>query len=80
MGFNPSSDVVKLYLRAIAMEEKGEIETARELSVQAWSSAQTDLEKFISARQVAHHQESVSDRLKWLESCLHFASRVCRGA
>ncbi len=80
MEFDPTSEVVKLCLRAMALEEKGELEGASELFLQAWKSARSDLEKFISAHYLARHQASASERLRWLESALESASRANQAA
>ncbi len=73
MEFNPNSDVVKLCLQGMGMEEKGKLEEASKLFLQAWNEATSDLERFISAHYVARHQKSAFDRLKWLETALRVA-------
>jgi rifampin ADP-ribosylating transferase len=60
----------------MAMEDKGNAEEASRLFLQAWNEATNDFEKYIAAYYVARHQENVSDRLKWLETSLEFASKI----
>ena len=76
MEFNPNNDVVKLCLQGMAMEETGKPGEASKLFLQAWNEATNDFEKFIAAHYVARQQEDVPDRLKWLETALHFAVKV----
>ena len=58
------------------MEGKGEHEAASRLFLQAWNEATDDFEKFIAAHFVARHQQTVSDKLQWLETALQFALRT----
>lgn len=76
MEFNPNNNVVKLCLQGMGMEEKGKLEEARKLFLQAWNEATYDFEKFISAHYVARHQKNVSDKLEWLETALQFALKI----
>jgi hypothetical protein len=54
----------------MGMEEKGKLEEASKLFLQAWNEATNDFERFISAHYVARHQKNASDQLKWLETAL----------
>ncbi len=76
MEFNPNNSVVKLCLQGMAMEEKGKPEEASKLFLEAWKEATYDFEKFISAHYVARHQNTVSDKLKWLETGLQLALNI----
>jgi len=76
MEFNPSNNVVKLCLRGMDMEEKGQSEEASRLFLQAWNEAGDDFEKFIAAHYVARYQENVFDKLKWHETALQFALKI----
>jgi tetratricopeptide (TPR) repeat protein len=76
MEFNPSNNVVKLCLQGMGMEEKGKLEEASNLFLQAWNEATNDFEKFISAHYVARYQKKVSDKLEWLETALQFALKI----
>ena len=76
MEFNPKNNVVKLCLQGMAMEEKGKPEEASKLFTQAWNEATDDSEKFLAAHYVARHQDSVSDKLKWLETDLQLALNI----
>ena len=60
----------------MAMEDKGMPGEASKLFLQAWNEATTDFEKFISGYYVARRQETVPDKLKWLESALEFALKI----
>jgi tetratricopeptide (TPR) repeat protein len=76
MEFDPNNNVVKLCLQGMGMEEKGKPEEASELFLQAWKEATNDSEHFISAHYLVRHQKNVSDKLKWLETALHFALKI----
>jgi len=76
MEFNPNNHVVKLCIQGMAMEENGKAEEASQLFTQAWNEATYDFEKFIAAHYVARHQNTVSDKLKWLEIDLQLALNI----
>jgi len=76
MEFSPNNNIVKLCLQGMGMEEKGKLEEASTLFLQAWNEATSDFEKFIAAHYVARHQKNVSDKLKWLETALQFALKI----
>jgi len=58
------------------MEGKNQPEAASKLFLQAWEEASDDFEKFLAAHYVARHQNTVSDKLKWLETGLEFALKA----
>ncbi len=64
MEFNPENTVVKLCLQGMGMEEKGKLEEAGKLFLQAWSEVAADLEKFLSAHTVARYQDDSLEKLK----------------
>ena len=76
MEFNPNNNVVKLCLRGLAEEEKGNPGEASKLFLQAWNEATVDFEKFIAAHYVARYQNDVSGKLKWIETALQYALKI----
>lgn len=76
MEFSPFNRVVKLCLQGMEMEEKGKPEEASKLFLQSWDEATNDFEKFLAAHYIARHQETVSDKLNWLETALQFALKI----
>lgn len=76
MEFSPFNNVVKLCLQGMNMEESGKFEEAGKIFLQAWNEATNDFEKFLAAHYVARHQKTVSDKLNWLETTMHFALKV----
>jgi tetratricopeptide (TPR) repeat protein len=76
MEFNPNSNVIKLCLQGMGLEEKGKPEEAGRLFLRAWNEADNDFEKFIAAHYVARHQKNISDKLKWLETDLQLALKI----
>lgn len=76
MEFSPFNSVVKLCLQGMNMEETGKPEEASKLFLQGWNEASNDFEKFLTAHYVSRHQETVSDKLNWLENTLQFALKV----
>lgn len=73
MEFNPNNPVIKLCVQGMGMEEKNKPEEASRIFLEAWNEATNDFEKFIAAFYVARHQESTSDKLKWLQTALRHA-------
>jgi rifampin ADP-ribosylating transferase len=76
MEFSPTNPVIKLCVQGMGMEEKGKLEEAGKLFLQAWDEATSDFEKFTAAYYVARHQKNVSDKLKWLETSLQFGLKI----
>ena len=76
MEFSPSNNVVRLCLRGMDLEGKGDFEEASRLFVQAWNEATNDFERFLAAHYVSRHQKLLTDRLKWLETALHLALKI----
>ena len=60
----------------MAMEDQGKPDEASKLFLQAWDESTDDFEKYIAAYYVARHQETVHDKLKWLETSLQFALKI----
>lgn len=76
MEFSPSNNIVKLCLQGMALEDKGELQEASKLFLEAWDKAMHDFEKFLAAYYLARHQNNASDRLKWLETALQLALKM----
>jgi len=76
MEFNPNNNVVRLCVQGMDAEGKGKPEEASRLFLQAWNEATDDFEKFIAAHFVARHQQTVADKLQWLETALQFALKT----
>src|SRR5262244_2497010 len=76
MEFNPANHVIQLCIQGIGLEEKGKPEEAGNIFLQAWNESTNDFEKFTAAYYVARHQETVRDKLKWLETSLQFALKI----
>lgn len=76
MEFNPNNPIVKLCLQGMGLEDQGKPEDASKVFLHAWEKATEDFEKFLAAHYVARHQKNTSDKLKWLETALQFASKI----
>lgn len=76
MEFSPFNNVVKLCIQGMNMEDAGKSEEASKLFLQGWNEATNDLEKFLAAYYVSRHQQTVSDKLKWLETALEYALKM----
>src|ERR1041385_2416284 len=76
MEFDPRNHIIKLCVRGMDMEVKGEPEEAKRLFLQAWNESTNGFEKFIAAYYVARHQNNVPDKLRWHETALRFALDV----
>ena len=76
MEFSSSNNVVQLCIQGMVAGEQGKPDHASSLFLQAWNEAANDFEKYIAAYYVARYQETVSDKLKWLETALQFAVNI----
>jgi hypothetical protein len=76
MHFDPENKIIKLCADGMMAEGQGQMETAKNLFLQAWEESETDFEKFTAAHFVARHQNNISDKLKWDEIALDMASRI----
>src|SRR5580693_2862354 len=76
MQFDPSNQINKLCAEGMFAEAKGEGGEALTLFLQAWSEAQNDFEKFISAHYLARGQKNIEDKLEWDRTALLYASKI----
>jgi hypothetical protein len=76
MEFSPFNKVVKLCILGMDAEEKGNLEEAASLFLQAWNEATDDFERFLGAFYVARQQQHVSAKLDWLEIALHSVLKI----
>lgn len=76
MEFSPANHVIKLCIQGMDREEKGQLEEAKQLFLRAWDESTNDFEKFTAAYYLARHQDTVQDKLKWLQTSLQFALEV----
>lgn len=76
MDFSPFNNVVKLCLKGMDLEQSGKPEEAINLFQQGYEEATNDFERFLAAYYIARLQNSVSDKLNWLEKTLQFALKV----
>ncbi len=75
MQFNPDNKIIQLCAKGMEMESK-EPNKARDLFLQAWSIAESNIEKFTAAHYVARHQTSTEDKLQWDKTALEFALKI----
>ncbi len=76
MEFSPNNNVVKICVQGMNAEDSGKPEEAGRLFLQAWNEATNDLEKYFAAYFLARHQNTISDKLQWLERALQFALKI----
>ncbi len=74
--FDPKSPVIQLCMGGMRMEESGEVDEAIALFQKAWHEAADDYERFIAAYHLALRQESVKDKLRWMETSLECALNI----
>lgn len=75
MPFDPTNPVIQLCVKGIEMEAKSP-ELAKDLFLQAWNLASTDVEKFTAAHYLARQQDSVAEKLEWDLRALQLALQV----
>ncbi|OKI00396.1 hypothetical protein A6A06_22985 [Streptomyces sp. CB02923] len=71
-----ANHVVRLCVRGMEAEARGEDDAARRLFLSAWQDAGDDYEACIAAHYVARHQDTPEDTLRWNQECLDRADRV----
>src|SRR5690606_36529801 len=74
--FDPNNPVIKRCIQGMQAEEKGNVEEARELFLEAWAEAENHFEKFTAAFYIARTQRKVPNRLEWLITAVNHASQV----
>ncbi len=74
--FDPNNAVVRLCMSGMSLEDSGNIEDAITMFRKAWQEATDDYERFIAAYHVARRQNSVTDKLKWMEISLQCALNI----
>ena len=60
----------------MSLEEKGSIDEAGKIFLQAWNEATSDFERFIASYHVARNQARAADKLRWYETALHLAKTI----
>ena len=76
MEFSPNNPIVQLCVRGLALDEKGEVEEATFVFLQAWKESTNDFEKFLAAHFMARQQKDIRDKLHWLETALQLACSI----
>lgn len=76
MEFSPNNPIVQLCIQGMALEEKGNPAEASRIFLQAWKEAGNDFEKFLAAYYVSRHQDTIADKLAWLETALQLALKI----
>lgn len=74
--FDTNNAVIKLCMSGLGLEESGRNEEASAIFFQAWQESADDYDRFIAAYHFARHQESVEDKLKWMETSLQCAQSI----
>lgn len=76
MEFSQANHIIKLCLQGMEREEKGLVEEAGTLFLQAWNQAGDNFEKFTAAYYVARVQKDFADKLHWYQTALQFGLKV----
>lgn len=74
--FDPNNAVIKLCMMGMNLEDNGNVEDATTMFHKAWLEATDDYERFIAAYHLARQQESITDKLKWMETSLQCALNI----
>ena len=75
-SMDPNNPIVRLCVRGMECEGRGQFEDASRLFLEAWSQSTTDFERCIAAHYVARHQADPLDALKWNQLALDHATAV----
>ncbi len=76
MKFSPRSEIVRLCIEGMGLEEGGHLKEARKMFLRAWNEATDNHEKLLAAYHVSRQQEDAADQLKWLKTALQLALQV----
>lgn len=76
MQFSPFNNIVKLCIQGMELESTNQPEQAKQIFLQAWDEASNDFEQFLAAFYIARHQNTVAEKVQWLETALHNALKV----
>lgn len=76
MDFSPFNSIVKLCLAGMSMEEQGKHAEAAKIFLQGWDEATNDFEKYLTAHYIARSQQTIPEKLQWLETSLHHALKL----
>ena len=79
MLYDPSNPVVLLCVKGIETEYAGNIEKADGLYREAWSLADTDLEKMTAAHYLARTRDNAAEALHWNLLALDHAGKIEAG-
>ncbi|WP_206504657.1 hypothetical protein [Streptomyces chrestomyceticus] len=71
-----NNHVVRLCVRGMEAETRGEDGTALRLFLEAWEEASDDYEACVAAHYMARHQDTPEETLRWNQECLDRADRV----
>ena len=77
---DPENAVVKLCVRGMEEEVRGNIQRAASLFAQAWSESSNDFESCIAAHYVARHQPTADLTFQWNQEAIDRAKRVSDGS
>ena len=75
MPFDPTNPVIQLCVKGMEMEAQSP-ELAKDLFLQAWNLASSDVEKFTAAHYLARQQDSVAEKLDWDLRALQLALQI----
>lgn len=70
---NAENPIVKLCVRGMEYEVKGDYEVASALFTSAWEQSANDFERCMAAHYVARHQQSAEETLSWNQRSLDHA-------
>ncbi len=74
--FDPNNVVIKLCMSGMSLGDSGNIEEATAMFHKAWNEATDDYERFIAAYHLALRQNSIPDKLRWMEISLKCALNI----
>lgn len=74
--FDPNNMIIKLCMMGMGLEEKGNVDEARSMFYKAWNEASDDYDKFIAAYYLARLQNSIEEKLQWMQTSLQCAQNI----
>ncbi len=72
-NFDPSNEIVKMCIKAMALERENKINEAKEVYLNGFLHAKVEMEKVITAHFLGKIENDILEKIKWFEIALKFA-------
>lgn len=74
--FNANNNIIKLCMKGMLEEEKGNREEAGECFKRAWDESTNDYERFLSSYFMGKYEKDLKEKISWLEKSADYGLRL----